>query len=444
MTKPLTLRRIGSYWLPLAATWLMMSVEGPLLAASIARMAEPKLNLAAYGVAFSLGLIVEAPIIMMLSASTALVRDWASFRSLRRFAWLLNLAVTGAMGLLLAPPVFQWVASGLIGLPPEVVWRTQIAVLLLLPWPAAIGYRRFYQGILIRHGQPRRVALGTVLRLLTMGSTAGVLFVWGGLEGAWLGAVSLSAGVIVEGAASRIMARSVVARLRSGDIAEPGAGPLSWRFMATFYWPLAMTSLLALGVHPLTTFFIGHSRLALESLAVMPVVLSLLFVFRSFGLAYQEVVIALIGERQAGLRELRRFAQLLGVAVLLGLGVIAWTPLAELWFGTVSGLSSELAQFALVPTRILVAIPALTVLLSWQRSLLVHSRHTSPVTWATALEVLVAVLVLAVSIHLFDAAGAVAAAVALVVGRVAANLFLVPPLRRLGGPEQVRRLQGAP
>jgi hypothetical protein len=432
MTNPLTLRRIGSYWLPLAATWLMMSVEGPLLAAFIARSAEPKLNLAAYGVAFSLALIVEAPIIMMLSASTELVRDGASFRSLRRFAWLLNLAVTGAMGLLLVPPVFEWVAAGLIGLPPEVVWRTRIAVLLLLPWPAAIGYRRFYQGVLIRHGLPRRVALGTVLRLVTMGVTAVALFVWGGLEGAWLGAVSLSVGVVAEGAASRIMARNVIAGLSSGEIAEPGAGPLSWRFMATFYWPLATTSLLALGVHPLITFFIGHSRLALESLAVMPVVLSLLLIFRSFGLAYQEVVIALIGERQQGLGLLRRFAQLLGVGVLLALGLIAWTPLAGLWYGSVSGLSPELARFALVPTRILVVIPALTVLLSWQRSLLVNARQTSPVTWATALEILVAVLVLAVSIHLLDAPGAVAAAVALVIGRVAANLSLVPPLRRLG------------
>ena len=67
---PITQRRILVFWAPLAATWLMMSVEGPFLAAVIARLGEPKFNLAAFGVAFSIALVVEAPIIAILSASS--------------------------------------------------------------------------------------------------------------------------------------------------------------------------------------------------------------------------------------------------------------------------------------------------------------------------------------------------------------------------------------
>jgi hypothetical protein len=63
----LTQPRIFRFWLPLAATWLMMAVEGPFLAAVIARLAEPTYNLAAYGVAFSLALVLEAPVIMLPS-----------------------------------------------------------------------------------------------------------------------------------------------------------------------------------------------------------------------------------------------------------------------------------------------------------------------------------------------------------------------------------------
>ncbi len=70
----LSLKRIFLFWLPLASTWLMMSFEGPFLTAIIARMADPKFNLAAYGIAFSFALIIEAPVIMMMSAATALVR----------------------------------------------------------------------------------------------------------------------------------------------------------------------------------------------------------------------------------------------------------------------------------------------------------------------------------------------------------------------------------
>ena len=45
-------RSILLFWAPLAATWLMMAFEGPFLAAVIARLVDPKFNLAAHGVAF--------------------------------------------------------------------------------------------------------------------------------------------------------------------------------------------------------------------------------------------------------------------------------------------------------------------------------------------------------------------------------------------------------
>ena len=54
----LSRRRILRFWLPLEATWLMMAIEGPFLAAVIARLPAPKENLAAFGVAAALAWIV--------------------------------------------------------------------------------------------------------------------------------------------------------------------------------------------------------------------------------------------------------------------------------------------------------------------------------------------------------------------------------------------------
>ena len=99
----LTQGRIFRFWLPLAATWLMMAVEGPFLAAVIARLAEPVYNLAAYGVAFSLALVVEAPVIMLMSAATALARNRLSYVRLRTFTHLLNAGVTVAIDVVQQP-----------------------------------------------------------------------------------------------------------------------------------------------------------------------------------------------------------------------------------------------------------------------------------------------------------------------------------------------------
>ncbi len=424
----LSLRGVFRFWLPLAATWLMMAVEGPFLAAVIARLAEPTYNLAAYGVAFSLALVAEAPVIMIMSAATALARNRLSYIRLRTFTHALNAGVTLAMAFSLFPPVFDLLANRLIGLPPEVASRTHAALLILLPWPAAIGLRRLYQGVLIRHGQTRRVAYGTIVRLAAMIGTAFILARHGEIEGAWVGAAALSMGVSCEAVASRFMSGAAIRRILAQAGEATGAASSYWG-LTRFYYPLALTTLLSLGIHPVVTFFVGSSRASLESLAVLPVVSSLIFVFRSIGLAYQEVVIALIGDQHQGYRVLRSFAILLAVSVIAGLALIAWTPLSGLWFRTVSGLSTELAAFALAPTRILVLIPGLTVLLSFQRAILVVRNTTSGITWATIIEVVGVVAVLWVGITVFDAIGAVAAAAALLIGRIGANVYLVPALR---------------
>jgi len=426
--EPLTQGRIFRFWLPLAATWLMMAVEGPFVAAVIARLAEPVYNLAAYGVAFSLALVVEAPVIMLMSAATALARNRLSYLRLRTFTHALNAAVTLAMGAVLLPPVFDTAVLGLIGLPPEVASRTHTALLILLPWPAAIGIRRLYQGVLIRHGLTRRVAYGTAVRLTAMSGTAFVLARHGGIEGAWVGAAALTAGVSAEAIASRLMAGNPLRTIMETPGAAAGAAS-SWAALTRFYYPLALTTLLSLGIHPVVTFFVGNSRGSLESLAVLPVIGSLVFIFRSLGLAYQEVVIALIGDHDEHYAPLRTFAVRLSLGLGVGLSLIAWTPLAGGWFRTISGLSSELAAFALVPTRILSAIAGLTALLSFQRAVMVMRNTTGRITWATITEVVGVVLVMWIATSRLDAIGAVAAAAALLIGRIGANLYLAPAMK---------------
>ena len=111
---PLTYRQIAAFWLPLAGTWLMMAAEGPYLAAIIARLDRPTENLAAFGVAFAFAIIIEAPVIMLMAASTALVRHAQSYRALRRFTYGLGTALTGIQLVAILPPVFDWISISLV------------------------------------------------------------------------------------------------------------------------------------------------------------------------------------------------------------------------------------------------------------------------------------------------------------------------------------------
>jgi Na+-driven multidrug efflux pump len=419
----LTHKKIFYFWLPLAATWLMMAVEGPFLASLIARSTEPKFNLAAYGIAFSFALIIEAPIIMMMSAAIALVKNKQSFLKLKIFTYAVNVLITLIMLIAIIPIIFYFITETLIGLPEEISRLTHIATIILLPWPGAIGFRRFYQGILINNNLTRRVAYGTVVRLIAMLVCGSVLYISGIAEGVVIGAASLSFAVIMEAIAVRLMVSSTLKKINSEELFS--LQNLTHKQIIKFYYPLALTSLIGLGVQPLLTFFIGQSRMAIESFAVLPVVTSFIFVFRSLGLSYQEVIIALLGEKNEGLKPLLHFAFLLALFLVGGLSLFAFTPLADFWFITVSGLSASLADFARIPLMIMFFFPALTVLISLQRGLLVASRNTKPITTATITEVFIIVIMMIILVNELNVIGVVAAMFALVAGRVAANVYLI-------------------
>ena len=420
----LTSGRIGRFWSPLAATWLMMALEGPLIAAAIARLPDPKINLAAHGVVFAIAILVEAPVIMLMTAATALVRDRDGYRKLRLFALWLNVLATLLVAVFLIPAVFDPVVRGLLALPPEVADLIYGAFWIYLPWPAAIGYRRFVHGVMIGAGQTRRVAAGTVFRLTAMAAVALGLPAFMDLPGAWLGAASLSLGVCVEAIAARAMGAGSIRKLLATSPEESGAAPMTYRGIASFYYPLALTSLVALATYPMLTFFIGRALDPLESLAVLPVVHSLSFLFRAMGISWQEASIALTGDDFRHRRAVGRFALGMGLATTSAYALIVVTPLYDVWFETISGLTPELSAYARIPSLVLIPLPALAFWMAQQSAAMVLRRRTRAITMATTLGLLGIAILFPVFAWGLDWIGATAAFAAFLGGRLASSLYL--------------------
>ena len=422
-TGSLTYRRIFLFWMPLALTWLMMAIEQPFLIAFIARLEDAKFNLAAFGIAGSFAMLIESPIIMLMSASTALVTGRNSYKKLKKFTDILNAGITGIQLIILIPPVFNYIVVRLMEVPEDVARLAHISLIIFLPWAASIGYRRFYQGILIRNNLTRRVTYGTLVRLSVI-MIMGLLLYSAGVKGAYVGAGAMSLAVLFEAIATRMMASRTLKNLLQKEDTENGK--LSLRSITKFYYPLALTSILSLGVHPFVTFFMGRSYMAVESLAVLPVVGSLVFIFRSMGLSYQEVNIALIGKEKQNYTVLRNFALYIGIMVTVLISVLAFTPLADLWFINISGLSTELADMSYLPLKIMILLPALTVLLNFQRSSLIINGTTGPISVATAVELISIIVVLLVCVVFLNLIGVVAASIAFIAGKTVSNLYLVP------------------
>jgi Na+-driven multidrug efflux pump len=262
-----------------------------------------------------------------------------------------------------------------------------------------------------------------------MAGSALALVAFTSMPGACVGTLALSAGVVAEALMTRYLARHAVARTLAAEPENAAAVP-GYAEIGRFYLPLALTPFIGLSVHPMVTFFLGRARDPVESLAVMPVLYALTFLFRAVGLSYQEVALALLGRHPGEYRKVRNFAWGLGAAVALVLGLIAFTPLSRFWFGTLSGLSPELTAFAGAPLRILWLLPPFTVLICFQRAVLMAGRSTTPITVATALEAAGIFVLLGVLVLYSPLSGIVAASLAYLAGRLLAVLYLTPPFAR--------------
>lgn len=420
---PLTSREILKFWHPLAGTWVLMSLEGPLLTSVISRMPDSTANLAAYGIAFIIGLILESPVIMLMSAATALVRCRQSYRALKRFTLLLCLLCTGASIALIVQPIFHFIVHHILQLPTTISDKVWLASVFLIPWPAAIGFRRFLQGVLIASGNTRPIALGTTLRLLTIATCAAVLFLFSGIHGAALGAASLSAGVISEALYMAVASKRARSNLPEHSI---NTRPESLELLALtkFYWPLFLTTAVGLLIQPIITFFAGRGRDPIPSLAVLPIMNSSSFLFRAIGLSFQEVVLALGRGNAMRLLSLRKFAWWIAFSNTAAFCLLVLTPASDFWFATVAGLKPDLVAFLEVPFMLLFALPALSVSISWGRSLSLMTNRNQQVSISAAVELITVACIMFLGSILGGLNGAIAGAIATVGGRLVAFLLL--------------------
>ncbi|MFN7015893.1 MAG: hypothetical protein ACK4P5_01825 [Fimbriimonadales bacterium] len=66
-------RAIFWVWFPLALSFTLMMLESPVTNGVLARFAEPSVQIAGFGVALGLSLLIESPVIMLLATAIALV-----------------------------------------------------------------------------------------------------------------------------------------------------------------------------------------------------------------------------------------------------------------------------------------------------------------------------------------------------------------------------------
>lgn len=409
-------------WLPLAASWALMSVELPAVSAVIARMVSPETNLAAYGsVVFPLALIIEAPIIMLLAASTTLSKDKASYEALLRFTHRLSFLLTIIHAAIAFTPLYDlWVVPAM-DVPQQVIEPARLGLQIMVPWTWPIAYRRFCQGVLIRFDRSKDVSIGTFIRLCAMSSTLLLTWRFGNMQGVAVAGCAVIAGVLAEAVyAGWRVQRVAREHLSHVDVEHP---PMRGSDFAAFYIPLGMTSLITLAAQPMCAAAMGRMPMEIESLALWPVMIGLIFMLQALGLAYNEVVVAWVGRPEAK-KALWQFTVLLSLGTGGALALLAATPLSTLWLATLSNLPPELVEIGELAMWLAIPIPAMRGINSWYQGILVHQRTTRAITESVALYMLVAGIILIYGIKTAQWPGVLVSVSAYSIGRLVQSSWL--------------------
>ena len=372
---------LGSLWrefLPLSLSDVTMACGDPMMTTTLAYLPDAQNNLAAVGIAKSLAIFFESPIIMILHAANALAGSQDSRKALWRFTLFVGAGLTCLLSLLGLPMIFNFVGVSLLGIPSAMLATVSQVLLLIGGWPFAIAWRRYFQGLLIYHGQSRAVAKASILRLFTL-----ALVLTGGfflpISGGILAGLALISGVVVEAIAVTIFARLSGATLPP-QIEQPNL-PRNLAQVWKFYLPLANSMMVVWGGSAILISILARAEDSTIAIAAWSAAWGLVLVIANSTRMVQQMVIKY--RHQVSDRQLLSFAISVGAACSSLLLLMSVTPIGDRIVQSFIGNDIILANSIKPVLLICTIVPLFVALQNATQGFLVSENRTGHVNLST-------------------------------------------------------------
>jgi progressive ankylosis protein len=374
-------RQIIQLWqqfIPLCLSDVTMALGDPLTTTTLAHLPDARNNIAALGVAKAIAIFCESPIIMLLHASNALAPTQAS----RQALWKFTLISSGAMSLLLAlttiPAIFAIVGEGWLGVSPELSDRVRSIVMIVILWPLAIGWRRYFQGLLIHASQSNAVAQASLIRLATV---IGILVIGTILKisGTTVAGTSLVLGVIAEAVTVTYLAKKLKVTYPPEIVSTPEL-PHNLAAVWKFYAPLGGTMILVWGARAALIGIVTRANDGDIALAAWPAAWGLVLVIANSTRMVQQIIIR--NQKIMSTQLLIKFAITVGMVCSIILLLISGTPLSETVISWFIGNDQELILRVHPVLLICVAVPFLVSIQNAMQGFLVSAGQTWEVNQA--------------------------------------------------------------
>ncbi|MTJ50177.1 hypothetical protein [Dolichospermum sp. UHCC 0259] len=407
-SQPVSLGTLWREFLPLSLSDVTMACGDPMMTTTLAHLPDAQINLAAVGIAKSLAIFFESPIIMILHAANALAGSEDSRKALWRFTLFVGAGLTCLLSLLGLPIIFNFVGVSLLGIPSAMLTTVSQVLLLMGGWPFAIAWRRYFQGLLIYHGQSRAVAKASIFRLFTLAIvlTGGFFF---SLSGGVLAGLALISGVIVEAIAVTIFARLSGATIPP-QIEQPNL-PRNLAQVWKFYLPLANSMMVVWGGRAILISILARAEDATIAIAAWSAAWGLVLVIANSTRMVQQMVIKY--RHQVSDKQLLTFAISVGAVCSSLLLLMSLTPIGDRIVQSFIGNDLTLANSIKPVLLICTIVPLFVALQNATQGFLVSENRTGHVNLSTWLGTGTLLIIATLAINK-GMNGAMAAAIAMI------------------------------
>lgn len=374
----MTYGRLARFLLPLAVTAIVLELGQQFLSAGMARVPQATQTLAAYGLAWGLVLFLTSPLGQAKELGLVLVDSPQSWRSVRRFVFILGAALVAATASLSIGPIGRTVIEGIHGVDAELGAIVRLALLLLVPYPLLRGMTLFHAGLLIRVRKTALVSYAMLANLALSIATIAVLLPSPVVRERpiLLPVLAIYAGTLMQFGITVWGAHRYRGRLFSLELADKAEhSPLSLGAIARFFWPLALIMLIQEMSRPLINLFVARGPDATAALATLAVLYTLgripygwLNEIRNLAPAFRD--------EERSLHYVRRFAA--GCAVV-SFGMVLtmfWSPLREVILQRMIGVDAGLAERARIPLLIFSSYSVIVILRGYYHGLGLLERRT--------------------------------------------------------------------
>lgn len=407
------LAEILRFYVPLAATSVLMMVTHSVVSGAIARTLSPTIALAAYSAAMSVGQVFESPCYALQRMCLTFTRGKRSYQKVGRvMAMVLGVLVFG-LSLISWTPLSKVVFRGVLGISEQVYSFAVPSLRVFIVWPIASAIRAFYQTPIVLQKKTIWMTVNMCVRVTLMFIAASILpRVW---PTGPVGATILMLGLSTEALLALVVTKGVLSPLKEEgpDESIPQFGQI-----LRFTIPLSLGAVVQTLGRPVITAGLSRTLNPEVALAGYQVALSFAFIFSSLTFNIYHAVVIFVKDASS-FKKMRIFSLSLGFLAFSAL-LLCSIPRTGTWiFGRVIGTAPETTKEALRTLLVFAFMPLMAANAEFYGGILTLKEHTVWVTCGKLTNVLVSSVCVISFANMFPQMGGAIGALAMVLGGLA-------------------------